>query len=153
MKVIRGTCNRCGECCGKTTNKPPFGWGFFEIILQTEGNTDFPFDALPEEKRYIWSWVNAALDNNRNVRIGSRNYTLIVRTGVGLIKEDGNNECPFLLTDGSCGIWDEVSVSIWHDALCKSAFPYNGFVLPDGADNYEQFFVDHPSCSYYINEE
>jgi hypothetical protein len=151
MKVIRGDCNRCGQCCGKDNNIPPFGWSFFETCLQT--NPDFPESALPEGQRTLFQLTKTAFDIPRQVLIGGKVYDILVKTGVGLVKSDTNHSCPFLLTDGACGIWDN-NVS-WQQQLCHNVFPYDGFELssPELEERFTRFKQDHPSCSYYVNDE
>jgi hypothetical protein len=161
VKVIRGSCSRCGQCCGKDTNVPAFGWGFWEICLQTVDNPDFPETALPRGQRTLFNLVRSTVEeplevhiNSSNfilrlLRIGGEDYNVFLKSDIGLVTSDEDHSCPFVLEDGSCGVWSQS----WCVALCHSTYPQNGFVLPDEDETYLAFFDRHPSCTYYVSEE
>lgn len=169
MTIVRGFCNKCGQCCGLDDGVPAFSWGLFDICRQYENSPDANISALNPAQVELYSFAKHIIGKKRVIRIGDRNFSLIVLADEkygrrrGLVKSETETYCPFLDYEGTpdlnapngiahdCLIWGKTN---WQVQFCQGSPPWIqkvGMTIEgDEKEKAEQFFEEHPKCSFWL---
>ncbi len=143
MKVIKGSCTRCGLCgCWDRPEANGKEW--------CEGLPEHAFEWYkqhPSQEEFIFKLLRASIENRQvTAAIPSIGvFSFVYRRGIGLCTSDTDKSCPFLdQSDLSCRLWG----TVYLPTVC-SITPQNLV----NEDQIAQWAKDHPQCGFYWVDE
>jgi len=142
-KVLKGSCNWCGSCCGYGTYPKcafPYAWWKWDKMH-------------PDEGRTIVKAVKAKIGENANVSgkinikgVGQITFYL---SEEGLQTSETDKTCPFFdQTTHACKIWNTRYIP----DICKVPEKSVPQTITDEQKR-EKWKQDHPNCGFYWEEE
>lgn len=166
--VLRGFCNKCGQCCGLDNGYPAFPWGMFDVCRQYETSPDADLNTLSPAQVKLYHLVKDAFGREILLTVAGQTLKVMVladeryRPYRGLVRSESETYCPFLDVQGNpdpdapagvahgCLVWGED----WQVELCQGMPPFTQKVGQEITEEEEeqarQFLEDHPKCGFYL---
>lgn len=134
-KVLQGSCNWCGSCCGYGAySKCALPYAFWKW------DTQHPGEGLPLVKAVKAKVGEDVVNVSGKVALPGVGSISFYLSEDGLQVSETDNTCPFYnQSTKECKIWDNQYIP----NVCKQT-PQN--VLDEKTDKWSQ---DHPSCGFY----
>lgn len=167
--VPRGSCNKCGQCCGQDNLIPAFPWSPLRICHQ--------YDPVINPLRLnlalveLYNLVKHLIDGQGEVNAGEESFVAMVLTGEnygrhrGLVRSETETYCPFLDYEGTPDL--NAPGGIAHNCLARGGAEWQMELcqgMPcwttklgqqiEGIDVEEakQFLRRHPKCGFWLEE-
>ena len=166
--IVRGFCNKCGQCCGLDDGIPAFPWSMFDVCRQYETSRDADLSSLPAGQVELYRLVKRAIGKKMKVRCAGKTFDLTVLADEkygnhrGLVKSETETHCPFLDVEDTpdvnapggvahgCLVWGQ----LWQVELCQGVPLWTRKVDQELDEEEEreanQFLRDHPKCGFWL---
>lgn len=165
--IARGSCNKCGQCCGLDNGIPGLPWTMFDVCRQYEESLDADLSSLPAGQVKLYLLTKHTITRKRRLACGGRNFDVMILTDEkygnhrGLVRSETETHCPFLDVQGTpdlsaadgvahdCLVWGQA----WQVELCqgmrwttKPGEEIEGEELRQA----RRFLENHPNCGFWL---
>ncbi len=143
-KIIKGSCNWCGSCCGfGSYPKPAIPYALFAWDKQ---HPDLGLSLVKLIKKKIGE---NAINISNSVAIPETGVVSFYLSKDGLQTSPTDNTCPFFdQTTHACRIWNTKYVP----DICKIPGKRVPQIVTDEKKR-EKWLQDHPNCSFYWEDK